>query len=146
MSSGIEQDPLLTPAEVAAFFRVDSKTVTRWAKAGKLTSIRTLGGHRRYREAQVLALLAGTPEQPPDPLKAPLHSLWPRAVTGAAATVLTRLQSVGSINTVGDLTTLTAADLQDVARLRSGQVDEVRLVLHRKGLALYGEVADRKVA
>jgi excisionase family DNA binding protein len=41
------QENLLTPAEVAALFRVDPKTVTRWAKAGKLTSIRTLGGHRR---------------------------------------------------------------------------------------------------
>lgn len=51
---------LLTPAEVAAMFRVDPKTVTRWAKAGRLTSIRTLGGHRRYREAEVLALL-GSP-------------------------------------------------------------------------------------
>jgi len=40
-------------------FRVDPKTVTRWAKAGKLTSIRTLGGHRRYRESEVRALLAG---------------------------------------------------------------------------------------
>jgi excisionase family DNA binding protein len=50
-------DPLLTPAEVAAMFRVDPKTVTRWAKAGKLASIRTLGGHRRYREAEVRGLL-----------------------------------------------------------------------------------------
>jgi len=50
-------EPLLTPAEVATIFRVDPKTVTRWAKAGKLTSIRTLGGHRRYRESEVLALL-----------------------------------------------------------------------------------------
>jgi len=41
-----EAEPLLTPAEVATMFRVDPKTVTRWAKAGKLTSIRTLGGHR----------------------------------------------------------------------------------------------------
>lgn len=49
--------PLLTPAEVASMFRVDPKTVTRWAKAGKLTSIRTLGGHRRYREAEIRALL-----------------------------------------------------------------------------------------
>jgi excisionase family DNA binding protein len=49
---------LLTPAEVAAAFRVDPKTVTRWAKAGKLSSIRTLGGHRRYLEAEVLAKLA----------------------------------------------------------------------------------------
>jgi excisionase family DNA binding protein len=56
-----EAEALLTPAEVASMFRVDPKTVTRWAKAGKLTSIRTLGGHRRYREAEVRALLAGMP-------------------------------------------------------------------------------------
>ena len=42
-----EQEVLLTPSEVAALFRVDPKTVTRWAKAGKLTAIKTLGGHRR---------------------------------------------------------------------------------------------------
>lgn len=54
-----EPEALLTPAEVAALFRVDPKTVTRWAKAGKLSSIRTLGGHRRYRESEVRALLAG---------------------------------------------------------------------------------------
>ena len=51
------QENLLTPAEVASLFRVDPKTVTRWAKAGKLTSIRTLGGHRRYKESEVKALL-----------------------------------------------------------------------------------------
>ena len=51
------QEKLLTPAEVAALFRVDPKTVTRWAKAGKLTSIRTLGGHRRYKESEVKTLL-----------------------------------------------------------------------------------------
>ena len=44
-------------------FRVDPKTVTRWAKAGKLTSIRTLGGHRRYKEGEVRELLARKPEQ-----------------------------------------------------------------------------------
>ncbi len=52
-----EQEVLLTPAEVAKLFRVDPKTVTRWAKAGKLTAIRTLGGHRRYRRSEVQALL-----------------------------------------------------------------------------------------
>lgn len=56
-----DHEALLTPAEVATMFRVDPKTVTRWAKAGKLTSIRTLGGHRRYREAEVRALLSGLP-------------------------------------------------------------------------------------
>lgn len=38
-------------------FRVDPKTVTRWAAGGKLSSIRTPGGHRRFREAEVKALL-----------------------------------------------------------------------------------------
>jgi excisionase family DNA binding protein len=52
-----DREALLTPAEVAALFRVDPKTVTRWAKAGKLTSIRTLGGHRRYPADEVHALL-----------------------------------------------------------------------------------------
>lgn len=39
---------LLTPAEVAARFRVDPKTVTRWAQAGKIQSVLTLGGHHRF--------------------------------------------------------------------------------------------------
>jgi len=52
-----EHEVLLTPAEVAKLFRVDPKTVTRWAKAGKLTAIRTLGGHRRYRRSEVESLL-----------------------------------------------------------------------------------------
>jgi len=52
-----ENERLLSPAEVAALFRVDPKTVTRWAQAGKLTAIRTLGGHRRYRESEVSRLL-----------------------------------------------------------------------------------------
>ena len=58
-----QAEPLLTPQEVATMFRVDPKTVTRWAKAGKLESIRTLGGHRRYRETEVRALLAGVPRE-----------------------------------------------------------------------------------
>jgi len=56
-----ESEALLTPAEVASLFRVDPKTVTRWAKLGKLSAIRTLGGHRRYRESEVRSLLAGIP-------------------------------------------------------------------------------------
>jgi len=52
----VEQSPrddLLTPAEVAALFRVNPKTVTRWARAGKITAIRTLGGHRRFRASEI---------------------------------------------------------------------------------------------
>ncbi len=51
------EETLLTPGEVAARFRVDPKTVTRWANAGKLTAVRTLGGHRRFRRSEVDDLL-----------------------------------------------------------------------------------------
>lgn len=55
---------LLTPGEVAAMFRVDPKTVTRWASAGRLGSIRTPGGHRRFREAEVQSLIAELTTEP----------------------------------------------------------------------------------
>lgn len=64
------RERLLTPGEVASLFRVDPKTVTRWAAAGRIGSIRTPGGHRRFRESEVRALLRGdlpavaVPEQP----------------------------------------------------------------------------------
>ena len=63
MNRPTDQEVLLTPAEVAKLFRVDPKTVTRWAKAGKLTAIRTLGGHRRYRKSEVQNLLTGSPQR-----------------------------------------------------------------------------------
>lgn len=134
-----EAEPLLTPAEVAAMFRVDPKTVTRWAQAGKLTSIRTLGGHRRYRETEVRALLAGIPQQrteaPRDPMKAPVHTLW---AAGAPGAVHSRLRGA-SIATVGELITASADDLKSMG-LRPAEIDEVRLALYRKGLALHGDV------
>ena len=68
-----ESEPLLTPSEVATLFRVDPKTVTRWAKAGKLTSIRTLGGHRRYRESEVRSLLEGNTHATVERLSLRLH-------------------------------------------------------------------------
>ncbi len=46
-------DTLLTPGEVAAIFRVSPKTVTRWARAGKISAVRTLGGHRRFRASEI---------------------------------------------------------------------------------------------
>lgn len=54
----LDEAELLTPHEVASLFGVDPKTVTRWARAGRLTAIRTLGGHRRYVGAEVRALIA----------------------------------------------------------------------------------------
>ncbi|MGI9120709.1 MAG: BldC family transcriptional regulator [Acidimicrobiales bacterium] len=46
-------ETLLTPSEVAQMFRVNPKTVTRWARAGKISAIRTLGGHRRFRSSEI---------------------------------------------------------------------------------------------
>ncbi len=59
-----EPEELLTPAEVAAMFRVNPKTVTRWARAGKISAIRTLGGHRRFRANEIRALLKEVQENP----------------------------------------------------------------------------------
>ena len=59
--------PLLTPGEVALMFGVDPKTVTRWATGGRLGSIRTPGGHRRFRASEVLALLGD--DEAPAPLR-----------------------------------------------------------------------------
>lgn len=53
MAEQQQADSLLTPAEVAALFRVNPKTVTRWARSGKITAIRTLGGHRRFRATEI---------------------------------------------------------------------------------------------
>ncbi len=54
-----ERDELLTPSEVAALLYVDPKTVARWAHMGKIPSIRTPGGHRRYLKSAVDELMAG---------------------------------------------------------------------------------------
>ena len=52
-------EELLTPGEVAKLFGVDPKTVRRWAKAGKLSAIRTVGGHRRFPAEEVRRMLEG---------------------------------------------------------------------------------------
>ena len=60
---GPESGELLTPSEVAAMFRVNPKTVTRWARAGKISAIRTLGGHRRFRAAEIRKFLEQVEER-----------------------------------------------------------------------------------
>lgn len=64
-----EGDRLLTSLEVGELMRVDPKTVTRWASAGKFPDLPhgrypgvtyTLGGHLRIRESLVRGLLDGT--------------------------------------------------------------------------------------
>jgi excisionase family DNA binding protein len=57
MTAADGNEQLLTPAEVAEIFRVNSKTVSRWAQSGKLSVVRTLGGHRRFRRSEIEAQL-----------------------------------------------------------------------------------------
>ena len=56
---------LLTPGEVAALFRVDPKTVTRWAASGRITSIRTPGGHRGSGNPRCAPCCAATANRQP---------------------------------------------------------------------------------
>ena len=53
MTDDPTSDMLLTPAEVAEMFRVNPKTVSCWARAGKISAIKTIGGHRRYKLSEV---------------------------------------------------------------------------------------------
>ena len=52
-----EPEQLLTPSEVAALFRVNPKTVTRWARSGRISCVKTLGGHRRFKASEIHRLL-----------------------------------------------------------------------------------------
>ncbi len=55
---------LLRPGEVAAIFGVNAKTVARWAKEGRLRSLRTPGGHMRLYADDVRALMAEQQMEP----------------------------------------------------------------------------------
>lgn len=55
-----QTDDLLTPGQVAAIFAVDPKTVTRWAREGRLKFQTTPGGHRRYWRSEIERLKEGT--------------------------------------------------------------------------------------
>jgi excisionase family DNA binding protein len=53
----VEQAAYLRTAEVAELLHVSPKTISWWAKEGKLPHQKTLGGHRRYKEADIRALI-----------------------------------------------------------------------------------------
>lgn len=57
MAENHQFEPMLTPKEVAERIKVDPKTVTRWARAGRIASAKTLGGHRRIPESEVRRIL-----------------------------------------------------------------------------------------
>ena len=63
MSRILKASPHLRTAEVAAILQVSPKTMSRWAKEGKLPFLRTMGGHRRYPEAEIRELAEGLREE-----------------------------------------------------------------------------------
>lgn len=64
---GGPEPEMLRTDEVARMFGVDPKTVTRWAKAKKIQSVRTPAGHRRYPAAPLRAYIARQLEQSRNP-------------------------------------------------------------------------------
>lgn len=54
---GALQGRLLRTREVALLFQVSERAVTDWARRGRIPSVRTPGGHRRYPADEVWALL-----------------------------------------------------------------------------------------
>jgi excisionase family DNA binding protein len=64
MAQGSPEERYLGPAQVAELLQVSPKTVTRWAKQGKLPCLRTLGGHRRYPEDAIVALRDALTSEP----------------------------------------------------------------------------------
>ncbi len=54
---------LLRTREVALLFQVSERAVTDWARRGRIPSVRTPGGHRRYPAEQIRELLRATGRQ-----------------------------------------------------------------------------------
>jgi excisionase family DNA binding protein len=63
-SKDSEAPTYLRPAEVADLLSVSPKTVSRWAKDGKLPFMKTLGGHRRFPEAEIRELVDVLRQEP----------------------------------------------------------------------------------
>src|SRR5215211_6872519 len=95
----------LTASQAAALLQVSPKTVSRWAKEGKLPFVRTLGGHRRYPDSEIRALVDSLSERPateadqsPDTRSASRHppNARPRRRASSAARLRLRPSCRGS--------------------------------------------------
>ncbi|HEX8509230.1 MAG TPA: BldC family transcriptional regulator [Propionibacteriaceae bacterium] len=121
-TQSVEADVLLTPAEVAGILYVDPKTVTRWAIAGKVNSVRTPGGHRRYLKSEILALMAGVNHS---------QNRTPWRSPGSATSALTSARDAREIiaqgrpdGIVADRQAAAAVVAEAVAIAREAQADE----------------------
>ena len=62
------REPLLWPREVAPLVGVTPKVVSQWARRGRLSYVKTIGGQRRYPRSDVIKLLVSLGH--PDPEEA----------------------------------------------------------------------------
>ncbi|MGA4989827.1 helix-turn-helix domain-containing protein [Nonomuraea bangladeshensis] len=60
------KEHLMKPDEVARIFNVTIKTVTKWARTGRLASRRTPGGQHRFSPRDVAAVLLDPPAEDAD--------------------------------------------------------------------------------
>jgi excisionase family DNA binding protein len=75
-------DELLSPRKVAALFGVDARTVSRWARDGKMPSLLTPGGHRRFRRSDVDKALGNCPGVSPSGQRCRLRDRRPEHYAG----------------------------------------------------------------
>jgi hypothetical protein len=126
MAAVSEQPEYMTPAEVRDAFQVTPETVRRWGRAGQLTSVQTLGGHRRYLASEVRALLAApgdTPQPQPQPQPGG-DALDPADVAGLAEEIRADMTRMGSGITVTQASAMVARTamrwMQDKQRRENG--------------------------
>jgi excisionase family DNA binding protein len=53
------EDKLMTPKEVAELFKVNTRTVNKWAREGRIAGVQTPGGHYRFWRSEIARLLVG---------------------------------------------------------------------------------------
>lgn len=56
---GMEYEPLLTPKETARILSINTRTLANYAKDGKIDSVRSVSGHRRFPASAVMAAYEG---------------------------------------------------------------------------------------
>ncbi len=126
-AGGESQDRLLRPGEVAELFGVDQRPVGRWAKQGRLPAVRTIGGHYRFPENAVRALLWRLSPAERSALEVLEASrghadTWPvsqsvaRALAGRGLVIINEAQA-----------SITKAGRQALAAARQAQLDRARV-------------------
>jgi len=121
------QDRLLRPGEVAELFGIDQRPVGRWAKQGRIPAVRTIGGHYRFPEAAVRALLwrlSPAERSALELLEAgqghadtwPVSQAIARALAGRGLVVVDEAQA-----------SITKAGRQALAAARQAQIERARL-------------------